>query len=186
MYKVSLSEKVFQGPKVAVNRFGWNLAQKLGMRRYFKSNFGSLLWLFKFWSSRGISFFALWVPKIQPSRGHFESAIKPHWYIVLPNEFDHETAIWWNFQFMHVTLSSRYWTERSLGLTFGQNQCWNYNPNLPFFQISVYSPALLHNFCTVYFSHPIIKISWERLGLTGCKESQFYSLPFGQAVDSMY
>ena len=42
---MSLSEKVFQGPKVVVNRFGWNLAQKLGVMRYFKSHFGSLLWL---------------------------------------------------------------------------------------------------------------------------------------------
>ena len=42
---VSLSEKVFQGPKVVVNRFGWNLAQELGPMRYFKSQFGSLLWL---------------------------------------------------------------------------------------------------------------------------------------------
>ena len=40
---MSLSEKVFQGPKVVVNRFGWNLAQKLGVMRYFKSHFGSLL-----------------------------------------------------------------------------------------------------------------------------------------------
>ena len=43
MTQLSLSEKVFQGPKVVVNRFGWNLAQKLGIMRYFKSHFGSLL-----------------------------------------------------------------------------------------------------------------------------------------------
>ena len=43
--KVSLSEKVFQGPKVVVNLFGWNLTQNLGVMRYFKSHFGSLLWL---------------------------------------------------------------------------------------------------------------------------------------------
>ena len=36
---------MFQGPKVVVNRFGWNLAQKLGVMRYFPSHFGSLLWL---------------------------------------------------------------------------------------------------------------------------------------------
>ena len=30
------------------------------------------------------------MPFEQPSRGHFESAIRPHLYIVLPNEFDHE------------------------------------------------------------------------------------------------
>ena len=29
--------------------------------------------------SGGISFFAPWVQKIQPFRGHFESAIKPNW-----------------------------------------------------------------------------------------------------------
>ena len=67
-----MSEKVFQGPKVVVNRFGWNLAQKLGVMRYFKSHFGSLLWLLVL-----ESFFAFWAPKIQPSRWHFESAIRP-------------------------------------------------------------------------------------------------------------
>ena len=40
---MSLSEKVFQGPKVVVKRFGWNLAQKLGVIRYFKTHFSSLL-----------------------------------------------------------------------------------------------------------------------------------------------
>ena len=29
--------------------------------------------------SGGVSFFALWAQKIQPFRGHFESAIKPNW-----------------------------------------------------------------------------------------------------------
>ena len=32
----------------------------------------------------------------------------------------------------------------------------------------LYSPAFFHNFhtyTTVYFSHPIIKISWEKFGL---------------------
>lgn len=29
--------------------------------------------------SGGVSFFAPWVQKIQPFRGHFESAIKPNW-----------------------------------------------------------------------------------------------------------
>ena len=36
--------EVFQGQKVVVNRFGWNLAQKLGMMRYFNSHYGPLLW----------------------------------------------------------------------------------------------------------------------------------------------
>ena len=69
---------------------------------------------------------------------------------------------------MHVTLSLRYCTERSLGLEFGPNWCYNYNPKEPFVKISLYSPAFLHNshtYTTVYFSHPIIKISWEKFGL---------------------
>ena len=42
---MSLSEKVFQWPKVEVNRFGWNLVEKLGVMRYFKSHLDSLLCL---------------------------------------------------------------------------------------------------------------------------------------------
>ena len=42
---MSLSEKVFQWPKVEVNQFGWNLAEKLGVMRYFKSHLDSLLCL---------------------------------------------------------------------------------------------------------------------------------------------
>ena len=41
-------------------------------------------------------------------------------------------------------------------------------PKIAIFKLSVYSPAFLHNFhtySTVYFSHPIIKISWEKFGL---------------------
>ena len=30
------------------------------------------------------------------------------------------------------------------------------------------------------------KIQWAVCLLSGCKESQFYSLPFGQAVASLY
>ena len=30
------------------------------------------------------------------------------------------------------------------------------------------------------------KIQWAACLLSGCKESQFYSLPFGQAVASLY
>ena len=76
--KASLSEKVFQGPKVVVNRFGWNFAQKLDVMKYFRSQFGSLLWLLVLELQGRVSFFAVWEPKVQPSRGHFESAIRPH------------------------------------------------------------------------------------------------------------
>ena len=72
-----------------------------------------------------------------------------------------------SFQVMHVTLSSRYWTERSLAKEFGQSWCLNYNPT-PFFKYSTHLRAVLHNFYTytiVSFSHPIIKISWEKFGL---------------------
>ena len=68
---------------------------------------------------------------------------------------------------MHVTLPSRFWTKRSLGLEFGKNWCQNYNPKWPFFKKSVYLPAFLHNFHTftiTYFSDPKIKISWEKFG----------------------
>ena len=70
---------------------------------------------------------------------------------------------------MHVTLFLKYWTERSLGLEFGKNWCQNYNPKLSFFKNSVYLPAFLHNFRTytiIYFSDPVIKISWEKFGLS--------------------
>ena len=71
---------------------------------------------------------------------------------------------------MHVTLSSRYWTERSLGLEFGQIDVtiYYYTPKLPFFKISVYLPAFLYNFHTyniIYFSHQMIKVIWEKFGL---------------------
>ena len=33
---------------------------------------------FSFGATGGVSFFAVWEPKVQPSRGHFESAIRPH------------------------------------------------------------------------------------------------------------
>ena len=88
---VSLSKKVFLGPKVVVNRFGWNLAQTLGVMRYFNSHFGSLLWLLVLelrgggggGQRKGLIF-------AQPSKRNFESTIRPHWWIVLPNKFDHE------------------------------------------------------------------------------------------------
>ena len=45
--------------------------------------FQKLLWLTSLTSSfgvtGGVSVFALWAPKIQPSAGHFESVIRPHW-----------------------------------------------------------------------------------------------------------
>ena len=43
---MSPSEKVFQGPKVVVNRFGRYLAEKLSVIRYFKCHPGSLFRLF--------------------------------------------------------------------------------------------------------------------------------------------
>ena len=43
---MSPSEKVFQGPKVVVNRFGRYLAQKLSVIRYFKCHPGSLFRVF--------------------------------------------------------------------------------------------------------------------------------------------
>ena len=61
----------------------------------------------------------------------------------------------------------------SLGLELGKNWCQNYNPKWLFFKKSVYLPAFLHNFHTytiIYFSDPIIKISWEKLGSSGFVE----------------
>ena len=76
--KASLSEKVFQGPKVVVNRFGWNFAQKLGVMRYFRSQFGSLLWLLVLELQGGSHFLPFENQKSSLPGGHFESAIRPH------------------------------------------------------------------------------------------------------------
>ena len=68
---------------------------------------------------------------------------------------------------MHVTLSLRYWTERNLGLEFGENFVKITTKIAIFQKISL--PAFLHNFRTytiIYFSDPIIKISWEKFGLS--------------------
>ena len=45
---VSLSAKAFQGPRVVVDRFSWNLAQEFGVMRYFKIHFGSLKFSFRY------------------------------------------------------------------------------------------------------------------------------------------
>ena len=42
------------------------------------------------------------------------------------------------------------------------------------------------NFTTVYFHIQICLILLQVFPKTGCKESQFYSLLFGQAVANMY
>ena len=56
---------------------------KLGTEVGYNEIFQKPLWLtslsFSFGVTGGVSFFALWAPKIQPSRGHFESVIRPHW-----------------------------------------------------------------------------------------------------------
>ena len=36
------------------------------------------------------------------------------------------------------------------------------------------------------YANDVIKVTQTALVWAGCKESQFYSLPFGQAVASMY
>ena len=41
--KCQCLEKCSIGQNVKAHLFGWNLAQKLGVMRYFKSHFGSLL-----------------------------------------------------------------------------------------------------------------------------------------------
>ena len=66
-----------------------------------------------------------------------------------------------------IELSFHAWTKRSLKIEFGKNWCQNYNPKWSIFKKSVHLPAFLHNFHTytiIYFSDPIIKISWEKLG----------------------
>ena len=56
---------------------------KLGTEVGYDEIFQQPLWLtsltFSFGVTGRVSFFALWAPKIQPSRGHFESVIRPHW-----------------------------------------------------------------------------------------------------------
>ena len=49
-----------------------------------------------------------------------------------------------SFQFMHISLPSRYWTERSLAREFGQNWCLHFNLT-PFFKYSTY----LHTYTLV-------------------------------------
>ena len=89
--KASLSEKVFQGPKVVVNRFGWNFAQKLGVMKYFRSQFGSVLWLLVLELQGGGLIFCRLRTKSPALQGAFWRSHKaPLQYIVQPNEFDHE------------------------------------------------------------------------------------------------
>ena len=56
---------------------------KLGTEAGCDEIFQKPLWLtsltFSFGVTGGISFVALWAPKIQPSRGHFANVIRPHW-----------------------------------------------------------------------------------------------------------
>ena len=82
---------------------------------------------------------------------------------------------------MSVTLSSRYCTERSLGARVWSKLMLKLQQ--PFFKIS---PAFLHNFhtyTTVYFSHPIIKVSWEQFGLFWFKAMQNRILSIIQAIN---
>ena len=59
----ALSVPIWESVPVMVNQFGWKLAQKLGVIRYFKGHFGSLLWLFAL-EFQGST-------KFHPSRWHF-------------------------------------------------------------------------------------------------------------------
>ena len=76
---MSPSEKVFQGPKAVVNRFGRYLAQKLSVIRYFKCHPGSLFRLFvlEFGGGEGggggFPFVAYGAPKIHPIGGILKS-----------------------------------------------------------------------------------------------------------------
>ena len=70
---MSPSEKVFQGPKVVVNRFGRYLAQKLSVMRYFKCHPGSLFRLFVLEFGGGFPFVAYGAPKIHPIGGILKS-----------------------------------------------------------------------------------------------------------------
>ena len=72
---MSPSEKVFQGPKVVVNRFGRYLAEKLSVIRYFKCHPGSLFRLFvlEFGGGGGFPFVAYGAPKIHPIGGILKS-----------------------------------------------------------------------------------------------------------------
>ena len=60
-------------------RLGIKIGTEVGCDQIFQKP----LWLSSLTFSSGVlggvPFVALLAPKIQPSRGHFESAIKPHW-----------------------------------------------------------------------------------------------------------
>jgi len=75
---VSLSEKVFQGKSG-----GQPIWLKLGTEVGCDEVFQKPLWLSSLTFSSGVlggvPFVPFLAPKIQPSRGHFESAITPHW-----------------------------------------------------------------------------------------------------------
>ena len=77
---MSPSEKVFQGPKVVVNRFGRYLAQKLSVIRYFKCHPGSLFRVFVLefggGGKGGVPICGLWSTKNSSYRWHFEIPIK--------------------------------------------------------------------------------------------------------------
>ena len=55
------------------------------------------------------------------------------------------------------------------------------------FCYAINGPFATGNFVLSLLHRPIIpELTFSVEGSPGCKESQFYSLPFGQAVTSMY
>ena len=78
----ALSVIVWESVPVA-KRCGQPIWLKLGTEVGYNDIFQKPLWPtslnFSFGVTGGVSFLALWAQKIQPSRGHFESLIRPHW-----------------------------------------------------------------------------------------------------------
>ena len=79
VYRSRLSVIVWESVPGAKN-CGQPIWLKLGTEVGCNEIFQKPIWLtsltFSFGVPGGVSFFALWAPKIQPSRGHFESPIK--------------------------------------------------------------------------------------------------------------
>ena len=167
---MSLSEKVFQGPKVVVNRFGWNWAQKLGVMRYFQNHFSSLLWLLPLESS------LLWLLPLELRGGGGGARFcplgtkNPAFQGDPPSKFCCQMNLFMNSIIIELSIYAWNFVLKVLHREEPGARIWpklmsKLQPKIAIFQNFGIFLHTFHTYTTVYFRHPIIKISWEKFGL---------------------